>query len=170
MNTSTLARHSHAPSWITVSILKSYEDNASNEVRQPLKEGMVPQCLQMSTTVDHYSGESGEVTGETVDSWKEQILEIIDGYSATFGTYVDKRGCFWRAFPDKLQVWDRKGSCARVARSASRVWRWHFCRRQRRNQTSCCYTSENPRCFNWMNMSNLPVGVTARQNPGWQET
>ena len=47
---------------------------------------MVPQCLQMSTTVNHYSGESGEVTGETVDSWKEQILEIIDGYSATFGT------------------------------------------------------------------------------------
>ena len=47
------------------------------------------------------SGESGEVKGETVDSWKERIPEIIHGYSAKDIWNMEETGCFWRALPDK---------------------------------------------------------------------
>ena len=37
-------------------------------------------------------GESGDVSGPTVDSWKERMPEILNGYET---------GCFWRSLPDK---------------------------------------------------------------------
>ena len=47
------------------------------------------------------SGESGDVSGATVDSWKERLPHILEGYSAQDIWNLDETGCFWRALPDK---------------------------------------------------------------------
>ena len=46
------------------------------------------------------SGESGDVSGETVDSWKEQLPELVRGYSAENIWNLDETGCFWCALPE----------------------------------------------------------------------
>lgn len=45
-------------------------------------------------------GESGEVRGETVESWKERLPEILQGYSSRDIYNLDETGCFWRALPE----------------------------------------------------------------------
>ena len=58
------------------------------------------------------SGESGDVSGATVDSWKERLPDILQGYSAEDIWNLDETGCFWRALPDKgfnQRVKARKG-------------------------------------------------------------
>ena len=42
-------------------------------------------------------GELGEVQGETVESWKEYLLEILCNYRAED---IRKTCCFWKALPD----------------------------------------------------------------------
>ena len=46
------------------------------------------------------NGESGDVTGETVDSWKERIPELVWGYSEEDIQNLDETGCFWQALPE----------------------------------------------------------------------
>ena len=46
-------------------------------------------------------GESGEVSGKTVESWKERLPEILEGYTAQNIWNIDETGCFWRALPEK---------------------------------------------------------------------
>ncbi len=45
-------------------------------------------------------GESGDVSGETVDSWKERLPELVHGYSAENIWNLDETRCFWRALPE----------------------------------------------------------------------
>ncbi len=47
------------------------------------------------------SGESGNVSGETILSWKERIPEIVGGYAPSDIWNLDETGCFWRALPEK---------------------------------------------------------------------
>ena len=46
-------------------------------------------------------GESGDVSGETVESWKEKLPELARGYNKEDIWNMDETGCFWRALPDK---------------------------------------------------------------------
>ena len=46
-------------------------------------------------------GESGDVSGVTVSSWKERLPEIMMGYDKENIYNFDETGCFWRA----LQTW-----------------------------------------------------------------
>ena len=46
-------------------------------------------------------GESGDVSGATVDSWKERLPEILSGYQMENIYNLDETGCFWRSLPDK---------------------------------------------------------------------
>ena len=45
-------------------------------------------------------GEPGEVSGETVESWKERLPELLQGYSSRDIYNLDETGCFWRALPE----------------------------------------------------------------------
>ena len=45
-------------------------------------------------------GESGEVSGETVSSWKERLPELLRGYKPEDVSNLDETGCFWRALPE----------------------------------------------------------------------
>ena len=47
------------------------------------------------------SGESGDIGGTTVESWKERLTEIVQGYEKDNIWNMDKTGLFWRALPDK---------------------------------------------------------------------
>ena len=47
------------------------------------------------------SGESRDVSGETVKSWKERLPELVQGYSKEDIWNMDETGCFWKALPDK---------------------------------------------------------------------
>ena len=64
------------------------------------------------------SGESGDVSGATVDSWKERLPHILEGYSPEDIWNLDETGCFWRALPDKGFVNEQRN--AKVERRASR--------------------------------------------------
>ena len=46
-------------------------------------------------------GESGDVQGSTVDSWKERLPEIVAAYKKENIWNMDESGVFWRALPDK---------------------------------------------------------------------
>ncbi len=43
------------------------------------------------------SGEFGDVSGMTVDSWKERLPEIVLGYKAEDVWNLDESGVFWKA-------------------------------------------------------------------------
>ena len=47
------------------------------------------------------SGESGEVSVITTQSWKEHLPEIMEGYDEKNILYMDETGCFWKALPEK---------------------------------------------------------------------
>ena len=56
------------------------------------------------------SGESGDVNGDTVLSWKERLPEIVAGYAPRDVWNIDETGCLWRALA-------RKVSSVRVGRN-----------------------------------------------------
>ena len=45
-------------------------------------------------------GESGDVQGETVESWKERIPEIVQGHEKEDIWSMDETGIFWCALPE----------------------------------------------------------------------
>lgn len=47
------------------------------------------------------SGESGDVKLSTVDSWKERLPELVEGFEKEDIWNMDETGMFWRALPDK---------------------------------------------------------------------
>ena len=47
------------------------------------------------------SGESGEVSVSTTQSWKERLPEIMEGYDEKYIFNMDETGCFWKALPEK---------------------------------------------------------------------
>ena len=44
--------------------------------------------------------EAGDVRGEMVDSWKERLPELLQGYSSCDIWNLDETACFWKALPD----------------------------------------------------------------------
>ena len=59
-------------------------------------------------------GESGDVSGETVASWKERLPEILLGYSKEIIYNLNETGCFWKALPDHGFI--QKGSQCKGAK------------------------------------------------------
>lgn len=47
------------------------------------------------------SGESGDVSNETVESWLERLLSILAGYEAQDIWNCDETGLFWKTLPNK---------------------------------------------------------------------
>lgn len=64
--------------------------------------------------------ECGDVSGDTVTSWKERLPEILSGYSKADIWNLDETGYFWKALPLCLQKdLDRKLRSVKVARNLS---------------------------------------------------
>ena len=66
---------------------------ASNGWLQKWKASHILKCRTVS-------GESGEVSVSTTQSWKECLPEIIEGYDENIFN-MDETGCFWKALPEK---------------------------------------------------------------------
>jgi len=65
------------------------------------------------------SGESGNVSGATVDSWKKQLPEVLQGYAKRDIWNLDKTSVFWKALPERDFV--QKGrSCKGEKKSKQR--------------------------------------------------
>ena len=46
-------------------------------------------------------GESDDVAGTTIDSWKVRLPEIVHGYRKEDIWNLDETGFFWQALPDR---------------------------------------------------------------------
>ena len=104
------------------------------------------------------SGESGEVKGTTVDSWRDRIPEIVAGYNAQSIWNMDETGCFWRALPDKGLAQKGK-ACKGGKKCKQRVTVAFFVNAAggKEGKPIVIWKSDNPRCFKHVDKSHLPV-------------
>ena len=112
------------------------------------------------------SGESGDVRGETVDSWKERIPELLQGYSSENIWNLDETACFWKALPD--HGFGKRGSqCKGGKKVKQRVTIALIANADGEKEAAVViWKSENPRCFKGIDRSNLPVQYFS-QPKGW---
>ena len=111
-------------------------------------------------------GESGDVSGATVDSWKERLPENLNGYKMEDIYNLDETGCFWRSLPDK--GFGEKGKqCKGGKKSKLRVTIAFIVSAQgEKEDPIVIWTSERPRCFRGLDVSSLPV-TYFQQKKAW---
>ncbi len=102
-------------------------------------------------------GESGDVQGATVDSWKERLPELIGCYTKENVWNMDETGVFWRALPDS--GFGQKGKeCKGGKRSKQRITVAFFVNAAGgKEKPIVIWTSANPRCLKRFDKSVLPV-------------
>ena len=103
------------------------------------------------------SGESGDVQGDTVESWKERLPEILRGFRKEDIWDLDETGCFWKALPNCGFV--QKGrECKGGKQSKQRLTVVCIANAAGGKEVPVVIGSaENPRCFKGVNKSHLPV-------------
>ena len=103
------------------------------------------------------SGESADVSGVTVESWKERVCELVEGYAAEDIWNLDETGCFWRALPDR--GFAQKGaSCHGGKKSKERMTVTFLVNAAGGKETAIViWKSAKPRCFKSIDISDLPV-------------
>ena len=102
-------------------------------------------------------GESGDVSGETVASWKERLPEILRGYEERDIYNLDEMGCFWRALPDHGLA--QKGKQCKGGKKSKQRFTIAFLVNAAGDKETpiVVWTSENPRCFRGFDKNSLPV-------------
>ena len=110
------------------------------------------------------NGESGDVAGETITSWKERIPELLRGYSAENVWNIDETGCFWRALPE--HGFGRKGSeCKGGKKSKQRLTIAFMVNAAGEKESAIViWKAEKPRCFKGIDISTLPVKYFSQPN------
>ena len=102
-------------------------------------------------------GESGEVQGSTVDSWKERLPEIVSNYTKEDIWNMDETGVFWRALPSKGFGEKGKG-CRGGKQSKQRITVAFFVSAAGvKEKPIVIWKSANPRCLKRFDKSLLPV-------------
>lgn len=103
-------------------------------------------------------GESGEVSGKTVESWKECLPEIVDGYKAEDIWNMDETGCFWKALPNKRLAQKGK-SCKGGEKSKQQITVAFFVNGvgEKEYKPIVIWKSEKPHCFKRVDKTQLPV-------------
>ena len=104
------------------------------------------------------SGESGDVSSETVESWLQRVPSVIEGYEARNIWNTDETGCFWRALPDK-GLGTAKQECKGGKKSKHRITVTIFVNALGESESPpvVIWKSENPRCFKGVKKSCLPT-------------
>lgn len=103
------------------------------------------------------NGESGDVSGCTVESWKERLPELLQGFSSENILNLDETGCFWRALPE--HGFGRKQSqCSGGKKSKQRVTVALIANAAgEKEKPIVVWKSQKPRCFKGVNTASLPV-------------
>ena len=112
--------------------------------------------------------ESADVRGETVDSWKERLPEILEGYERDDNIIwnVDETGVFWQALPDRGFGQEGK-QCYGGRKSKKRVTLALFVNASgKKEKPIFIWKSETPRCLRNFDKSVLPVDYFA-QKKAW---
>ncbi len=111
-------------------------------------------------------GESGDVQGVTVDSWKERLPELITGYAKEDVWNMDETGVFWRALPDS--GFGRIGKeCKGGKKSKQRITVAFFVSAAGiKEKPIVIWTSANPRCLKRFDKSALPINYF-NQKKAW---
>jgi len=105
-------------------------------------------------------------TGETVDSWKERLPEIVQGYSKDNIWNMDETGLFFRALPDRGFA-QKSRSCKGGKKSKQRVTIALFVSASgHKEKPVFIWKSENPRCLLGFDKSCLPVSYYS-QSKAW---
>ena len=103
------------------------------------------------------SGESGDVQGATVDSWKERLPEIVQGYSKDDIWNMDETGVFWQALPDRGFA-QRGKRCKGGEKSKQRITIAFFVTAAgSKEKPVVIWKYKNPRCMKQFDKSVLPV-------------
>ena len=109
-------------------------------------------------------GESGDVCGDTVTSWKERLPEILRGYDKRDVFNLDETGCFWRALPDR--GFGQKGKqCKGGKKSKCRFTIAFLVNADGEKEAPIViWTSATPRCFRGFSISCLLVKYYHQKN------
>ena len=102
-------------------------------------------------------GESGDVSGETIASWKERFPEILRGYEEKNVYNIDETGCFWKALPDHGFI--QKGRQCKGGKRSKQIFTIAFlvnAAGDKETPIVVC-NSENPRCFRGFDKNSLTV-------------
>ena len=103
------------------------------------------------------SGESGDVSDLTVESWKERLPELLRGYKPEDIWNLDETGCFWKALPDK-GFGQKKSQCKGGKKSKQRFTIVFIANAAGgKERPVVIWKSKNPRCFKGISKSDLPV-------------
>ena len=114
-------------------------------------------------------GESGDVSGDTVTSWKERLPEIIEGYAKEDVYNLDETGCFWRALPTR-GFGERGKKCKGGKKSKHRFTIAFLVNAAGKKETPIViWKSERPRCFKRFDINSLPVKYY-HQDKAWMTT
>ena len=110
------------------------------------------------------NGESGEVSGATVDSWKERLPELLQGYASENIWNLDETACFWRALPD--HGFCQKGiQCKGGKKAKQRITVALIANAAGGKETAIViWKSAKPRCFKSVDMATLPVQYFSQPN------
>lgn len=102
-------------------------------------------------------GESGDVSGDTISSWKEKLPELLEGYNKKDIYNLDETGCFWRTLPNR--GFGQKGKeCKGGKKSKHRITICFIVNAAGGKEKPIVIAkSENPRCFRRFEKSLLPV-------------
>ena len=114
------------------------------------------------------SGESGDVQGPTVDSWKERLPELVAGYTRDDIRNIDETGLFWKALPDR--GFGMKGKeCKGGKKSKQRFTVAFFVTASGKKETPVViWKAENPRCLKRFDKALLPVDFCS-QKKAWMD-
>ena len=111
-------------------------------------------------------GESGDVQGATVESWKERLPEIVQGYEKEDIWNMDETGVFWRALPDS-GFGQKSSSCKGGKKSKQRITIAFFVSASgHKEKAVVIWKSENPRCLQRFDKAILPVSYYS-QKKAW---
>ena len=113
------------------------------------------------------NGEAGDVSGNTVESWKERLPELLEGYDAKDVWNIDETGCFWRALPEKGFA-QKKTACKGGKKAKERMTIAFVVNAAggKESPPIVIWKSQKPRCFAGIITSQLPVHYYA-QSKAW---
>ena len=100
-----------------------------------------------------------------MDSWKECLPEILQGYKRENIWNLDETGCFWLGLPDKR--FSLKGKqCKGGKKSKKRITVTFIANADggKEGKPIVIWKSENPRCFKRFDKSLLPVEYYSQSN------
>lgn len=118
------------------------------------------------------SGESGDVSEETVAAWRERLVTLTQGYSPENILWnKDETGCFFRALPDKSLA-DAKTACKGGKKAKIRITLAFIANAAGEKEVPIVIgRSASPRCFKGIRDKKKPFGIPYYSNAkAWMDS